>query len=227
MKNTLKKVTASVVTLMFAIGLSLVAVNSASAGQDEAFYNQESNYPINATEVCQKFTPPTGTTTWSLPSNELPAGDVWTKVIIKSGSTDAQQGRNGAANYGYYTNSAYINPAASTDLTWTHVADLAAMTFSHPNLDKVLHDISHVIYCYAPAPLTDVAGSASSTNEVCTEGALNGGVITVKVTTGVVYEIKNSSNTVVPFDAVTGATSTLPSGAYTVQVSAASGYHLT
>ena len=52
-------------------------------------------------------------------------------------------------------------------------------------------------------------------------------MITVVVTTGVVYEIKNSSNTVVPFDAGTGATSALPSGEYAVQVSAADGYNLT
>ncbi|MES1170125.1 MAG: hypothetical protein ABUL47_05500, partial [Leifsonia sp.] len=73
----------------------------------------------------------------------------------------------------------------------------------------------------------DVAGAASRTDQVCTDGSLVGGVITVTITPGVTYVITDSSNAVVAFDAGTGQTGALPPGTYSVAVTANSGYHLT
>ena len=217
MKNTLKKVTASVVTLMFALGLSLVAATPASA---EGVTNGESYWQTPGTqEVCVKIDNPGGQT-WTLPSGAPPAGTFLTKVIIKAG--DSKPAENYFENTVYYQNAKYMITEPTVTAKWIEV-----QTWPGSFEPAGKYGISHVIYCYAPDPLKDVAGSASRTNEVCTENALVGGVITVVVTTGVVYEIKNSSNTVVPFDAGTGATSALPSGEYAVQVSAADGYNLT
>jgi hypothetical protein len=81
--------------------------------------------------------------------------------------------------------------------------------------------------CGAVLP-TDVAGAASATNPVCTDGHIVSGFITVTITTGVTYVITDSSNTVIPFDGTTGKTGNLPAGSYTVAVSASSSaYNLT
>lgn len=216
----LKKLMAATVALGLAVGLSLVATSPALA---EGASNDASYYETpNTGEVCAKYTPSGDITTWSLSSVTLPAGMMWTKVIIKAGNTGASG--QGPEDHGYYTNATYMYPAANTDLDWVQVSNLGTTTFSHPSNKN----ISHVIYCYAPAPATDVAGSASSTDQTCTDEALVGGVITVVITTGVTYVITDSSNTVVPFDGTTGKTGELAPGNYTVSVSASSSaYHLT
>jgi hypothetical protein len=72
----------------------------------------------------------------------------------------------------------------------------------------------------------EVAGGAATTNETCVQDALVGGVITVEIRTGVEYTITGPSGAVA-FDAVTGMTAPLPPGAYTVDVTATTGYTLT
>jgi hypothetical protein len=77
--------------------------------------------------------------------------------------------------------------------------------------------------------LIDVAvlGDPTKTDQLCTETGLTGGVITVVITPHVSYEITDSANAVVPFDATTGKTGPLAPGDYTVSVTADTGYHLT
>ncbi len=214
-----KRISAIIAALSLALGLSLIGASPALAEGDS---NSPSFYQTPGTnEVCQKFTPTGDVTTWSLSSVSLPAGMVWTKVIIKAGNTGA--GGQGPEDHGYYTDATYKYPAASADLDWVQVSNLVATTFSHPSGKN----ISHAIYCYAPAPAIDVAGSASPADQTCANGTLVGGSITVVITTGVFYTIKDASNATVPFDAGTGVTGALAPGSYTVLVSATAGYHLT
>lgn len=216
-----KAIAAATATVALALGLSLAAVAPASAEGDS---NSPSFYVTpNTSEVCAKWTPSGDTTTVTAASFSIPAGATLTKVIIKAGNTGA--GGQGPENHGYYTDATYQYPAAYADLDWVHVSDLSSTTFSHPSGKN----LSHAIYCYVPAPApTDVAGAASATNPVCTDGNIVSGFITVTITTGVNYVITNSSNTVIPFDGTTGKTGNLPGGSYTVAVSASSSsYHLT
>ncbi|HEY4153037.1 MAG TPA: hypothetical protein VGM38_06920 [Pseudolysinimonas sp.] len=214
-----KRISAAFVALALAVGLSLVAVAPATAEGDS---NGPSFYVTPGTsEVCQKFTPTGDITTWSLSSVILPAGMMWTKVIIKAGNTGASG--QGPEDHGYYTDPTYKYPAAYADLDWVQVSNLATTTFSHPSGKN----ISHAIYCYAPAPAVDVAGSASATDQTCSDDTLVGGMITVVITTGVSYSIEDSSSSIVPFDSGTGKTGQLPPGSYTVLVTATAGYHLT
>ena len=214
-----KTFAAATATVALALGLSLVAVapaNAEGASNDPGYYQTP-----NTLEICAKWTPSGSTTTVTAASFSIPAGATLTKVIIKAGNTGASG--QGPENHGYYVDPAYVYPAAYADLDWTQVSNFSG-TFSHPSGKN----ISHAIYCYLPAPkATDVAGAASATNPVCTDGNIVAGFITVTVTTGVTYVITNSSNTVIGFDG-TGKTAGLPAGSYTVAVSASSSaYNLT
>jgi hypothetical protein len=141
----IKRITAAVVALALALGLSLIATSPATA---EGASNNASYYVTPSTsEVCQKFSPTGDISTWSLSSVTLPTGMVWTKVIIKAGNTGASG--QGAENHGYYTSATYMYPVAYADLDWTQVSNLASTTFSHPSGKN----ISHAIYCYAHAPV--------------------------------------------------------------------------
>ena len=216
-----KTFAAATATVVLALGLSLAAVAPASAEGDS---NSPSFYVTpNTSEVCAKWTPSGDTTTVTAASFSIPAGATLTKVIIKAGNTGA--GGQGPENHGYYTDATYQYPAAYADLDWEHVSNLSSTTFSHPSGKN----LSHAIYCYVPAPApTDVAGAASATNPVCTDGNIVSGFITVTITTGVTYVITDSSNNVIQFDGTTGKTGNLPGGSYTVAVSASSSsYHLT
>ena len=214
-----KAIAAATATVALALGLSLAAVAPASA---EGVSNNASFYQTPGTgEVCAKWTPSGDTTTVGVASFSIPAGNILTKVVIKAGNTGASG--QGPENHGYYTDATYAYPAAYADLDWTHVSNLSATTFSHPSGKN----ISHAIYCYVPAPPTDVAGSASATNPVCDDGQIVSGFISVTLTTGVTYVITNSSNAVIGFDG-SGNTAALSAGNYTVAVSASSNaYHLT
>jgi len=214
-----KQIAAGVATMALALGLSLAAITPAIA---EGESNSASYYVTpNTSEVCQKWEPTGTPTTVTAASFNIPSGATLTKVIIKAGNTGASG--QGAENHGYYTDATYRYPAAYADLDWEQVSNLSTTTFGHPSGKA----ISHAIYCYVPAPvLTDVAGAASATNPVCTEGELVSGFITVTVKAGVSYVITNSANAVISFDA-NGKTADLPAGSYTVAVSALSGYHLT
>jgi len=214
-----KAIAAATATVALALGLSLAAVAPASA---EGASNNASYYETPGTgEVCAKWTPSGDQKTVTVASFSIPAGDVLTKVVIKAGNTGASG--QGPENHGYYTDATYVYPAAYADLDWTHVSDLSATTFSHPSGKN----LSHAIYCYVPAPPTDVAGNATATNPVCTDGQIVSGFISVTLTTGVTYVITNSSNTVIGVDG-SGNTAALPAGNYTVTVSASSNaYHLT
>ena len=189
MKNTLKKVTASVVTLMFAIGLSLVAATPASA---EGVTNSESYWKTPGTsEICTKVAP--GGTTWSLSSVTLPAGSSWTKVIVKAGSTGTSVDNENTA---YYTNATYKYPGAEPTASWTHVADLASTVFK-PASDK---DISHVIYCSAPNPTTPLISATpvapTFTDAVCTAaGGSSTPSYTIFSTRGVKYQQSSDGTT--------------------------------
>jgi len=214
-----KTFAAATATVALALGLSLVAVapaNAEGASNDPGYYQTP-----NTLEICAKWTPSGSTTTVTAASFSIPAGATLTKVIIKAGNTGASG--QGPENHGYYVDPTYVYPAAYADLDWTQVSNFSG-TFSHPSGKN----ISHAIYCYLPAPkATDVAGAASATNPVCTDGNIVAGFITVTVTTGVTYVITNSSNTVIGFDG-TGKTAGLPAGSYTVAVSASSSaYNLT
>ncbi len=218
-----KAIAAATATVALALGLSLAAVAPASA---EGESNDPSFYQTPGTsEICQKFTPSGDITTVTATSFSIPAGDILTKVIIKAGNTGASG--QGPENHGYYTDSTYEYPAAYTDLDWVHVSDLSSTTFSHPSGKN----ISHAIYCYIPAPPTDVAGAAAATNPVCTDNEIVSGFITVTITTGVTYVITNNADgthTPIPFDGTTGKTGDLPAGSYTVAASpSSSAYHLT
>jgi len=216
-----KTFAAATATVVLALGLSLAAVAPASAEGDS---NSPSFYVTpNTSEVCAKWTPSGDTTTVTAASFSIPAGATLTKVIIKAGNTGA--GGQGPENHGYYTDATYQYPAAYADLDWEHVSNLSSTTFSHPSGKN----LSHAIYCYVPAPApTDVAGAASATNPVCTDGNIVSGFITVTITTGVTYVITDSSNNVIQFDGTTGKTGNLPGGSYTVAVSASSSaYNLT
>ncbi|MES2170829.1 MAG: hypothetical protein V4479_08925, partial [Actinomycetota bacterium] len=216
----MKKTLASVVTLALAFCFSLVIVGPASATtntNDPAYWQTPSTG-----EVCAKIDEPGGTT-WSLGSVTLPAGSVWTKVIIKSGSSTGPNPSVDFENAVYYTSSTYKYPYPEATASFTQVANLSATTFSHPSGKN----ISHVIYCYAPAPSVPVAGAAVASAQTCSNNTLQDGHITVTITTGVTYEIRNSANAVIPFNGTTGATAGLPAGNYTVNVTANSGYTLT
>ncbi|MBC7762090.1 MAG: hypothetical protein H7201_09905 [Candidatus Saccharibacteria bacterium] len=179
MKNSLKKVTASVVTLMFAIGLSLVAAIPASAAGET---NNVTYWQTPGTgEICTKVEP--GGTTWSLSSAALPAGSSWTKVIVKAGSTGTSVTTENTA---YYTDATYKYPAAEPTASWTPVADLASTVF-RPASGK---DISHVIYCSAPTPsILVTAVSPTFTDAECTESGVSSTPgYTIPTTTGVQYQ---------------------------------------
>lgn len=212
----MKKALASLAALALALCFALVASAPATATtntNDPAYWQTPSTG-----EVCAKIDEPGGKT-WSLSSVTLPANSVWTKVIIKSGNTGTSVDYENAV---YYTSATYKFPATEPTASYTQVPDLTAQSFGHPSGK----DISHVIYCYAPSPVTTVAGGAGATDQACTNYALVAGFITVQVKTGVSYVITNSSNVVIPFDAGTGKTAGIPGGSYTVAVSAASGYTL-
>ena len=215
-----KTFAAATATVALALGLSLVAVAPANAEGDSnsaSFYEKP-----NTSEVCAKWEPSGDTTTVTAASFNVPSGDILTKVIIKAGNTGASG--QGPENHGYYTaaTSAYIYPAAYADLDWVQVSNFSG-SFSHPSGKN----ISHAIYCYIPAPPTDVAGAASATQPVCTDNEVVAGFITVTITTGVTYVITNSSNAEFAVDGA-GNTGALPAGSYTVAVSASSSaYHLT
>jgi len=218
-----KTFAAATATVVLALGLSLAAVAPASAEGDS---NSPSFYVTpNTSEVCAKWTPSGDTTTVTAASFSIPAGATLTKVIIKAGNTGA--GGQGPENHGYYTDATYQYPAAYADLDWEHVSNLSSTTFSHPSGKN----LSHAIYCYVPAPApTDVAGAASATNPVCTDGNIVPGFITVTITTGVSYVITadaDGTHTPIIPDG-TGKTGNLSAGSYTVAVSASSSaYHLT
>jgi hypothetical protein len=209
----LRRLIAATATVAGAVALALAAVVPAHAttnSNDPAYWQTP-----GTNEVCSKIEDPGGTT-WTLPA--APAGSVWTKVIIKAGSTGTSVD---AENNAYYSDSTYKYPADDAGTTWNQVADLQSTTFSHPSGK----DISHVIFCSAPVPPTEVSGAATATDQVCSDGRLVDGVITVTVKDGVTYTITGPSGSV-PFDAVTGKTAALPAGAYTVTVTATTGYVL-
>ena len=213
----MKKILASLVALALAFGFALVVVGPAQATtntNDPAYWQTPSTG-----EVCAKIDEPGGST-WSLSSVTLPPNSVWTKVIIKSGNTGTSVDFENAV---YYTSNTYKYPYPESTATFTQVSNLSTTTFSHPSGKT----ISHVIYCYAPQPTVSVSGGASATDQTCVDNSLVSGFITVTIKTGVGYQITNSSNTVIPFDAGTGKTAGLPAGSYTVAVTAASGYDLT
>ena len=144
MKNTLKKVTASVVTLMFALGLSLVAVMpaSATASNRETFWEKP-----GTGEICVKVSPdPVGKKTLLAPTPD--AGYSLTKVIVKAGSTGNSVP---IENNGFYVDALYKYPVAGA--TWYPLAVLTGATVFAPEGK----DISHVIYCEVKTPVTPPA----------------------------------------------------------------------
>jgi hypothetical protein len=211
-----RRLVAAAATVLAAVALVFAATGPAMADPPADQSNAPSYWQTPGTnEVCTKVDDPGGTT-WNL--GQPPAGSQWTKVVIKSGSTGQSVD---AENNAYYSDPTYKYPADAAGTTWNQVDDLQGTTFNHPS-DKT---ISHVIYCSAPIPTVHVSGSASATDQTCLSGTLVNGVITVVITQGVVYSITGPSGSVA-FDAVTGATGALAPGAYTVTVSAASGYTL-
>lgn len=209
-----RRLLAAATALVAAAALSFVA--SPALADPPA---DQSNTPIywqtpGTGEICASTGAPGGTT-WSLPAP--PANSVWTKVVIKAGSGASVDAENNA----YVDNLTYKYPADAPGTTWNVVGNLASTTFSHPSGKE----ISHIIYCWAPIPPTQVSGSASATAETCEAGDLVGGVITVVITTGVVYTITGPSGAVA-FDAATGMTASLPPGDYTVGVAAAPGNYV-
>ena len=227
----MKKIFASLIALALGIGLALASVSPATAtpgngngGGAPDKTNSEDYWESSALEICSKIDKPGGGTlkTWSLSSVTLPTGHEWTKVIIKSGHTDDEQSY--LENNGYYVNPTYKYPDPEATTLWTQVASLTAQSFGH----STNKDISHVIYCSAPARVivTDVQGGASVTDETC---AYVDGYITVTIATGVSYVITKDSapGTPIAYNG-SGQTGQLPAGAYTVAVSATStAYNLT
>jgi len=203
----------------FAVAATLVFVGAVPATAAPPTDNTNSTaywQTPGTSETCQKIDGTRGAT-WTLPA--APAGSVWTKVVIKAGSTGASVD---AENNAYYSDATYHHPAGAPGTTWNSVASLPATTFVHPSGK----DISHVIYCSAPVPPTAVAGEAAATHEICEQDALRGGVITVALKPGLTYAIAGPSGAV-PFDAATGLTAPLPPGDYTVTIAPDAGYALT
>ena len=190
MKNSLKKVTASVVALMFAIGLSLVAASPASA---EGITNNDSYWQTSGTsEVCEKTDDPGGTT-WLLSSVSLPAGSSWTKVIVKAGNTGTSVDHE---NTVYFTADKFKYPFPEASASWIHVDNLASTVFSHSSGK----DISHIIYCSAPNPVTPptrvTPADPTFTDAVCTgPGTSSGASYTIPATTGVQYRQSSDGST--------------------------------
>ena len=241
----MKKFFASLIALALGLGLALASVSPATAipgngngGGAPDPTNSEDYWEKPLTgEVCGKVDKPGGGTlkTWSLsmlaalvPAVTLPTGYEWTKVIIKSGHTDTDT--TYFENNGYYVNPTYKYPDPEATTLWEQVTSLTGRSFGH----STNKDISHVIYCWAPAVTTptDVQGTASVTDQNC---AFVDGYITVGLTTGVSYIItKNTApGTPIAYNATTGQptsgqTGQLPTGNYTVAVSAtSSAYNLT
>lgn len=162
-------------------------------------------------------------------SSVLGAGDT-------SGTFDVQNGL-------WYTNKiAYSSPggqghpiswAAMTalmpDNTLLSAPSLHQQTQTGADATSVVTSLSSSCGSTNFVPLIDVAaaGDPTNTDQLCTDAGLQGGVITVVITPHINYEITDSGNAVVPFDATTGKTAPLAPGNYTVAVTADSGYHLT
>lgn len=163
-------------------------------------------------------------------SSVLGAGDT-------SGTFNVQNGL-------WYTNKiAYASPGGQGDpITWAAMIALMPdnTLLSAPSLHQQTQtgaDASSVVTSLSSScgstnfvpRLIDVAaqGDPTNTDQLCTVNGLTGGVITVVITPHVNYEITDSANAVVPFDATTGKTGPLAPGNYTVTVTADTGYHLT
>ena len=181
MKNALKKVTASVVTLMFALGLSLVAVTPASA---EAFSNQPKNWQTPG-EVCALVDNLSGQT-WTLPAGIPAAGFFLTKVIVKAG--DSKPAENYLENTVYYQDAKYMITEPVVTAKWIPV-----QTWPAEFTPAGKYGISHVIYCSAETPATPstpvlVTPKVDFTQITCdargsyTLGAVEGVVYTVNGT---------------------------------------------
>ena len=207
-----RRVISAVVALLAAASLALVAIPASAA-------NANTNAPgywqtPGTSEVCDSIEP--GGTSYTLPAP--PAGSVWTKVVVKAGSAPQSVDFE---NNAYYSDPTYYYNSATPYTQWNQVGNLQATTFA-PASNK---EISHVIRCWAPVPATPVAGGAATTNESCVRDALVGGVITVDIKSGVTYTITGPSGAVL-FDGTTGMTAPLPTGLYTVGVTATAGYTL-
>ena len=155
----LRKILASLATIVLALGIATAAGMPANATE---YTNHPENWDVPG-ETCVK--PSYSSENSSISYADIATlldltGKTVTKVVVKAGSSN---GPNGVVeNHAYYTDAAY--KIDIEDTIWTQVSDLTTTTFS-TNTGK---GISHIIVCYTtpPAPQS-VAVSGTPTNELC------------------------------------------------------------
>jgi hypothetical protein len=217
----LKKLLASLATLSLGLGLAVTAASSASAtdtvgtfGVAVPWSNEnnhadwwEGNYPTTHNKVCVDGSSTYGTVTddgktvtlkpfdlsWGL-------GDHYELLVVKAGSAD---------------NNVIVHPQAGVNYA------------SPINNGGQQATVSHWYVCFGTTPVTpqDVSGAATPVNQSCdtTTGSLVSGSITPTATTGVTYQLWDSTKTTLLIDNFAANSGALPNGSYYVKVLPASG----